>query len=142
LQDGDIVNIDITIYHNGVHGDCSETVLLGNVDEKTKDLVITTYEAWQAAINICKPGVRYSEIGGAIEDVVEPKGYTSVREFCGHGVGRIFHTTPNVLHYRNNQRSGTMAPGMNPHIYPYLFRCNHMYPDVCDVAFFHLFRPS
>eukprot|EP01035_Chromulina_nebulosa_P025365 gene25365-33107_t len=111
LQDGDIINIDVTIYHDGVHGDCSETVLVGNVRDDVKDLVITTYNAWKAAIAICKPGVKYSEIGGVIEDVIAPKRYTSVKEFCGHGIGRVFHANPNVLHYRNNQRHGVMAVG-------------------------------
>jgi methionyl aminopeptidase len=129
LKDGDIVNIDITIFHDGVHGDCSETVFIGNVSpevgrivliafadffytsKKVRDLVVTTFEAWKASIAICKPGVRYSEIGGVIEDIIKPKGYTSVEEFCGHGIGRVFHTSPNVLHYKNNQRLGIMEPG-------------------------------
>lgn len=86
LQDGDIVNIDITVYYKGVHGDCSETILIGEkVDDKVKDLVHTTYQAWQAAIAICKPGTKYNLIGGVIEDIVRPKGYSSVKEFCGHG---------------------------------------------------------
>lgn len=85
VKDGDIINIDVTIFHDGVHGDCSETVMIGNVSPAVKDLVITTYEAWQAAIAICKPGTKYSEIGSVIEDIIVPKGYTSVREFCGHG---------------------------------------------------------
>jgi len=111
VNDGDIINVDVTIYHDGVHGDCSETILVGNVDPKLKDLVITTYTAWKAAIDHCKPGVKYNEIGGIIEDIVTAKGYTTVKEFCGHGVGRIFHAMPNVLHYKNNIRSGVMAPG-------------------------------
>ena len=76
-----------------------------------KELVVTTYQAWKAAIAFCKPGEKYSDIGGIIEDIVLAKGFTSVREFCGHGVGRVFHTTPNILHYKNKQRSGVMAPG-------------------------------
>lgn len=111
VPDGCIMNIDVTIFHNGVHGDCSETVLVGNVSDELRALTITTYKAWKAAIAICRPGVKYSEIGGAIEDVIKPKGYASVREFCGHGIGRTFHTTPNVLHYKNKQRSGVMAVG-------------------------------
>ena len=110
-KDGDIVNIDVTIFHDGVHGDCSETIFVGTVSDAIKDLVVTTYNAWKAAISICKPGVRYSEIGGVIEDIIRPKGYTSVQEFCGHGIGRVFHTTPNILHYKNNQRLGVMEPG-------------------------------
>lgn len=111
LNDGDIVNIDVTIYHDGVHGDCSETVFIGNVADNIKELVVTTYEAWKAAINFCKPGEKYSDIGGIIEDIIVPKGYTSVKEFCGHGIGRVFHTTPNILHFKNNQRAGIMEEG-------------------------------
>lgn len=86
LKEGDILNIDVTVYHNGVHGDCSETVIVGEkVDDKVRDLVYTTYQAWQAAIKHCRPGVPYSELGGVMEDVFAPKGYTSVKEFCGHG---------------------------------------------------------
>ena len=109
-----IINIDVTCYYDGVHGDCSETVFVGGIeacDPKVQDLVLTTYECWQAAINYCKPGVKYNEIGGIIEDIIKPKGYSSVREFCGHGIGRVFHAAPNVLHYKNAQRLGTMAEG-------------------------------
>jgi methionyl aminopeptidase len=70
LQDGDIVNIDVTVYLNGYHGDCSEMACVGEVDEAGKKLIQTTYDAWQAAIAICKPGVKYSEIGGVIEVVM------------------------------------------------------------------------
>jgi len=111
VNEGDIINVDVTIYYDGVHGDCSETVLVGKVDPKIKDLVITTYTAWKAAIAHCKPGVKYNEIGGIIEDIVTAKGYTTVKEFCGHGIGRIFHAMPNVLHYKNNIRLGVMEPG-------------------------------
>lgn len=111
LKDGDIINIDVTIFHDGFHGDCSETVLIGNVATEVKDLVKTTYDAWKAAINFCKPGEKYSDIGGVIEDIIAAKGYTTVKEFCGHGLGRLFHTTPNVLHYKNTQRNGIMMPG-------------------------------
>ena len=84
---------------------------MGKVADNIRDLVVTTYEAWKAAIKFCKPGEKYSDIGGIIEDIILPKGYTSVKDFCGHGIGRLFHTTPNVLHYKNNQRSGIMQEG-------------------------------
>eukprot|EP01038_Epipyxis_sp_PR26KG_P006216 gene6216-8564_t len=79
LQEGDIINIDITVYYDGVHGDCSETVFVGKVSPEVEELVKTTYNAWKAAIAICKPGVKYSEIGGVIEDVITANGkkYTS-----------------------------------------------------------------
>lgn len=86
LQDGDIVNIDVTVFCDGVHGDCSETILIGkNTSQAAKDLVKTTYDAWQAAIAICRPGVPYNAIGAVIEDMVRAKGYTSMEEFIGHG---------------------------------------------------------
>jgi methionyl aminopeptidase len=110
LRDGDIVNIDVTCYIGGYHGDCSETFLVGEVDEAGKQLCRVTYEAWQAAIAHCRPGALYKDIGAIIEDHVEPYGYTSVKHFCGHGIGRVFHTAPNILHYRNNEL-GKMEAG-------------------------------
>ncbi|EKX31306.1 hypothetical protein GUITHDRAFT_156633 [Guillardia theta CCMP2712] len=111
LKEGDIINIDVTCYLNGYHGDCSETFCVGEVDDAGKKLVKVTYDAWQAAIKICKPGVPYSQIGGVIDDIVTKEGFTSTRNFCGHGVGKIFHSNPTVLHYKNKQNNGVMAPG-------------------------------
>jgi len=111
IPDGCIMNIDVTVFHEGVHGDCSETVLVGNVSKGLRDLVKTTYKSLRAAIAICKPGTPYSDIGGVIEDIITPRGYSSVREFCGHGIGRLFHTAPNVLHFKNNVPTGIMQPG-------------------------------
>lgn len=110
LEDGDIVNIDVTCYYNGYHGDCSETFLVGNVDEKGKQLVKVTYDCWQAAIDYCKPGALYKGIGSIIEDAITPHGYSTVAHFCGHGIGKVFHTTPNILHYKNNE-PGKMEVG-------------------------------
>ena len=110
LKDGDIVNIDVTCYYNGYHGDCSETFLVGNVDEKGKQLVKVTYDCWQAAIDYCKPGALYKGIGSIIEDAITPHGYSTVAHFCGHGIGKVFHTTPNILHYKNNE-PGKMEVG-------------------------------
>lgn len=111
LKDGDIVNIDVTCFYDGVHGDCSETVFVGKVSDEIYDLVYTTYTAFEAAISYCKPGMPYNGIGGIIEDIIAKKGYSTVKEFCGHGIGKVFHSLPNVLHYKNNQRSGIMSPG-------------------------------
>ncbi|EOD20396.1 hypothetical protein EMIHUDRAFT_65379 [Emiliania huxleyi CCMP1516] len=120
---GDIVNIDITCYYGGYHGDCSETFLVGEVDEAGRQLVKVTHDAWQAAIAYCAPGKEYKGIVGAIiEDYIAPHGYSTVREFCGHGAAReaspdgsagrgaVFHETPNVIHARNNE-PGTMQVG-------------------------------
>jgi methionyl aminopeptidase len=111
LKDGDIVNIDVTIFHDGVHGDCSETVLIGNVDDKTKKLVRTAYDALQAGISVCRPGVKYSAIGCAIDSVISKTEYSIPREFVGHGIGKIFHASPHILHFRNNMNMGIMHPG-------------------------------
>lgn len=86
LMDGDILNIDVTVFWDGVHGDCSETILVGqNTSPAIKHLVRTAYSAWQAAIDICRPGASYSEIGNIIEAIVVPEGYSVARDFAGHG---------------------------------------------------------
>lgn len=108
LVDGDIVNIDITVYYNGFHGDCSETFLVGNVDERGKHLVKTTYDCLESAIAICKPGLAVKNIGGVIEEAAAREGFSVVRNFCGHGVNSVFHTTPNVMHFRNNEPAGVL----------------------------------
>ena len=133
LEDGDLINVDVTIYKDGYHGDCSETFAIGNVDEEGKKLVQITYEAWQKAIAFCKPGKSYNELGGIIEDYITKNGYTSVREFCGHGIGKdAFHTTPNILHYRNNIPAGTMKEG---HIFT-------IEPMICEGTNKHLLWPD
>merc|ERR1711904_428801 len=96
LQNGDIINIDVTVFYGGFHGDLSETFLVGNVDEKGKQLVKVTHDAWQAAIKYCKPGQPYKGIGMVIEDFIKPYGFKSVERFCGHGIGRVFHQEPNI----------------------------------------------
>jgi len=80
------------------------------VDEAGRQLVKVTHDAWQAAIAYCAPGKEYKGIGAIIEDYIAPHGYSTVREFCGHGVGSVFHETPNVIHARNNE-PGTMQVG-------------------------------
>ncbi len=110
LKEGDMVNVDVTCYYGGYHGDCSETYAVGELDEAGQQLVRVTHDAWQAAIAYCKPGAAYSGIGSIIEDYIVPYGYTTVAHFCGHGIGKIFHTTPNILHYRNRE-PGTMKAG-------------------------------
>eukprot|EP00953_Heterococcus_sp_UTEX-ZZ885_P008432 5057-Heterococcus_DN1.PRE.2 len=111
LKEGDIVNIDVTCYHNGYHGDCSEMFCVGEVDATSKELIQVTYDAWQAAAAFCKPGRKYQDIGAVIQDYVEARGFTTVRNFVGHGIGKVFHTNPNILHYRNNEPNGTMKAG-------------------------------
>ncbi|XP_067671266.1 methionine aminopeptidase 1-like [Haliotis asinina] len=111
LQDGDIMNIDITVCHRGYHGDLNETFFVGAVDEKSKKLVKTTHECLQHAIDEVKPGVRYREIGNVIQKHAQAHGYSVVRSYCGHGIHQLFHTAPSVPHYAKNKAVGVMKPG-------------------------------
>ncbi|XP_044491726.1 methionine aminopeptidase 1A-like isoform X4 [Mangifera indica] len=98
LEDGDIVNIDVTVYYKGVHGDLNETYFVGNVDELSRQLVQCTYECLEKAISIVKPGVRFREIGEVINRHAVMSGF-SVKSYCGHGIGELFHCAPNIPHY-------------------------------------------
>jgi methionyl aminopeptidase len=88
LVSGDIMNIDITVYYNGYHGDTSRTVLVGDVDEKGKMLAMYTNEALEMGIAVCKPGVSFAEIGKVIGAHAARYGYSINQSFCGHGIGR------------------------------------------------------
>jgi len=111
LEEGDLINIDITVYLDGYHGDCSEMFVVGECDDAAKELLQTTYDCWLSGMNMCKPGKDYKDIGGIIEDYVTERGFTTVRNFCGHGIGSVFHSTPNILHYKNNEPAGQIAYG-------------------------------
>jgi methionyl aminopeptidase len=111
LEDGDIVNIDVSVYKNGYHTDLNETFLVGNVDEKSVRLVKCAYEALAAAVAICRPGTLYRDCGDAIAKVTKAAGCSIVTTYCGHGVGNLFHTAPNIPHYPKNKAKGTMAVG-------------------------------
>ncbi|KAE8655144.1 Methionine aminopeptidase 1D [Hibiscus syriacus] len=102
LEDGDIINIDVTVYLNGYHGDTSATFFCGDVDEEARKLVKVTEECLDKAIAICAPGVEFKKIGKTIHDHADKFGYGVVRQFVGHGVGRVFHADPVVQHFRNN----------------------------------------
>ncbi|NBF08038.1 type I methionyl aminopeptidase [Pseudomonas sp. Fl4BN1] len=99
LKDGDIINIDITLEKNGYIADSSKMYLIGNVGPKARRLVDTTFEALWAAIKVVRPGARLGDIGHAIQSLAETKGYSVVREYCGHGIGRQMHEEPQVLHF-------------------------------------------
>lgn len=99
LKDGDIINIDVTVIVNGYHGDTSRMFFVGNVSEENKKLVQDTYDAMMAGINTIKSGSDLQDIGKAIQQFAEPKGYSVVRDYCGHGIGKTFHDEPMVLHY-------------------------------------------
>lgn len=89
LENGDIINLDITVYLDGFHGDCSEMFVAGEADEKAKELIQTTYDCWITACNMVEPGKDYKDIGAIIEDYVTPRGFSTVRNFCGHGIGQV-----------------------------------------------------
>jgi methionyl aminopeptidase len=125
LRDGDIVNIDITCYYDGFHGDCSEMYLIGDVDEAGKHLVRSTYECLEKAMAVCKPDAQIKHLGGVIEEHATKVGLSVVRNFCGHGIGSVFHTTPNVMHYKNNEPAGIMKPGMVFTIEPMICEGTH-----------------
>ena len=111
LEEGDILNIDVSCFYKGFHGDNSEMFCVGEVSQESKALVQVTYDCWQEAISICKPGVPYSAIGAVIEQYVTSRGYSTTRNFCGHGVGRVFHMAPQIVHYASNKDFGVMEPG-------------------------------
>uniref|UniRef100_A0A453PNF7 Methionine aminopeptidase n=1 Tax=Aegilops tauschii subsp. strangulata TaxID=200361 RepID=A0A453PNF7_AEGTS len=100
LEDGDIINIDVTVYLNGYHGDTSATFLCGDVDDEAKKLVQVTKESLDKAISICAPGVEINRIGRTIQDHADKFKYGVVQQFVGHGVGKVFHAEPAVLHFR------------------------------------------
>ncbi|ORX58315.1 methionyl aminopeptidase 1 [Hesseltinella vesiculosa] len=111
LKEGDIVNLDVTCYYKGFHGDLNETYLVGKVDEKGQKLVQTARECLEKAIAMVKPGVRYRDFGKVIEEHAKKNGFSVVRTFCGHGINQLFHCAPNVPHYANNKAVGILKPG-------------------------------
>lgn len=118
LQDGDILNIDISLYHNGYHGDLNETVLIGDCSDDSKKLVKSAHNALWAAIKQVKPGALFREFGAHIDKVARHNGHSVVRTYCGHGIDEQFHTAPNVPHYRKNKAVGMCKVGMTFTIEP------------------------
>ncbi|XP_020577527.1 methionine aminopeptidase 1B, chloroplastic-like isoform X2 [Phalaenopsis equestris] len=119
LQDGDIINIDVTVYLNGYHGDTSKTFLCGKVNESTRRLVKVTEECLERAIAVCKDGTSFKKIGKRISEIAERYGYGVVERFVGHGIGTVFHSEPIVIHTRND-KSGSMVEGQTFTIEPIL----------------------
>lgn len=111
LEEGDIVNLDISVYKDGYHADLNETYFVGKVDDQSKYLVQNAYDCLFKAIEICKPGTMYKELGNVIGNFIESKGLAVTKTYCGHGVGKLFHCNPNVPHYKNNKAVGIMRPG-------------------------------
>lgn len=122
LNDGDIVNLDITLEKNGYIADSSKTYLIGNVDLAARKLVHATYEALWKGIRAVRPGARLGDIGHAIERHAKRNGYSVVREYCGHGIGREMHEEPQVLHFGTRGTGLTLREGMVFTIEPMLNR--------------------
>lgn len=115
IEDGDIINIDVTLYKDGVHSDMNHTFYVGDkarMDHDTVRLVEGTRKSLDAAIDLVKPGTLIRSLGNEIEKVAKEHGLSVVRSYTGHGVGKLFHSAPNVPHYANNKAVGVCKPGM------------------------------
>ncbi|MFZ6777918.1 type I methionyl aminopeptidase [Undibacterium sp. Ji83W] len=125
LQDGDIVNFDITLEKNGFIADSSKTYLVGEVTASAKRLVQVTYEALWKGIKAVRPGARLGDIGHAIESHARKNGYSVVREYCGHGIGREMHEPPQVLHWGRPRTGMILKEGMVFTIEPMINQGRH-----------------
>ncbi len=112
LRDGDIVNIDVTPIVDGWHGDTSRTFFVGDVGVKARRLVDVTFEAMWRGIEAVRPGATLGDIGHAIQSHAESHRFSVVRDFCGHGLGRVFHDAPNVMHYGEPRDGVVLREGM------------------------------
>jgi len=112
LDDGDIVNVDVTTIVDNYHGDTSRMFCVGKASVKANNLINATYEAMMKAINILKPGIKLGDIGHEIQSFVEDKGFSVVKDFCGHGISNIFHEYPNILHYGKKNTGIELESGM------------------------------
>ena len=120
LKNGDIINIDITVIKDEFHGDTSRMFTVGKPSIQGKRLIRIAYECLKLGIEMIKPGVRLGDIGHAIQTHAEKNYCSVVREYCGHGIGRIFHEDPQVLHYGNPNTGLVLEPGMTFTIEPML----------------------
>jgi methionyl aminopeptidase len=112
LKDGEIANIDVTVIVDGWHGDTSRMYLLGDVAPRARRLVEVTYEGFERGLAQVKPGAHFGDIGHAIQAYVESQRCSVVRDFCGHGVGQVFHDAPNVLHFGRKGEGARLEAGM------------------------------
>ena len=112
LQKGDIINVDVTVIVDGWYGDSSRMYVAGEINKKIENLLKTTYECLILGIEKAKPGKNLGDIGYEIQKYAESKNFSVVRDFCGHGIGREFHTPPSVLHYGNIGEGFELQPGM------------------------------
>lgn len=112
LREGDIVNIDITLVVDGWHGDSSRMYCVGEVSRRAERLIDVTYESLMVGLSVIKPGATTGDIGHAIQTFAEAERCSVVRDFCGHGLGRLFHDEPNILHYGNSREGVPLRAGM------------------------------
>jgi methionyl aminopeptidase len=118
LRDGDAINVDVTAIVDEHYGDTSRMFSVGKTSVKLNNLIDTTYESMMRAIKILKPGIRLGDIGYEIQSFVEEKGFSVVRDFCGHGISTTFHEQPNILHYGSKNSGMDLRPGMTFTIEP------------------------
>ena len=118
LEEGDALNIDVTAVVNDYYGDTSRMFTVGEVSVKAKNLIDVTFESMMKAIKILKPGIKLGNIGYEIQSYVESKGYSVVRDFCGHGISNTFHEPPNILHYGKKDIGQEIKSGMTFTIEP------------------------
>jgi len=118
LEDGDILNVDVTAIVDGYYGDTSRMFNIGKISVKAKNLIDATYQSMMNAIKILKPGIKLGDVGHEIQSYVEEKNYSVVRDFCGHGISNTFHEPPNILHYGKKNTGYELKPGMTFTIEP------------------------
>jgi methionyl aminopeptidase len=112
LENGDILNIDVTVILDGWHGDSSRMYIAGNASTRARNLIEVTYESMLRGVRAVKPGATLGDVGYAIQSYVEAQRFSVVRDFCGHGIGRRFHEPPNVLHFGRPGEGPALKPGM------------------------------
>ena len=112
LKEGDIINVDVTAFKDGWHGDTSRMFKVGEISIKAEKLIKTTYESMMKAIEIVRDGIHLGDIGSTIQTHVEANGFSVVQDFCGHGIGKTFHKEPNVLHYGQKGTGEIIKEGM------------------------------
>ena len=125
LKEGDIVNVDVTAFKEGWHGDTSRMFKIGEVSIKAEKLINATYESMMKGISVVKDGVYLGDIGSTIQNHVEAQGFSVVQDFCGHGIGRTFHKEPNVLHYGKKGTGEKIKAGMIFTIEPMINQGNY-----------------
>ena len=118
LDEGDIINVDVTAIIEEHYGDTSRMFCIGKTPVKANNLIDATYESMMKAIRILKPGLKLGDIGHEIQSYVEDKGFSVVKDFCGHGISTVFHEPPNILHYGKKNTGMELNPGMTFTIEP------------------------